>query len=302
MFRKRAMALASFAAVGVLMLSACGGSEDSAANPGGAAAEAGGQGNAIDLSFNSGTAKENNADPKTGDLAPDAAPAVAKKPVVRKWVQLSAGQAGDLNPVIVNGAGFTLYRFDNDTANPSKSNCSGDCATTWPPYLVAPGGKVFLDNIKASAVGFIKRPDGNFQVTVGGWPTYLFSKDTKPGDTNGQGVGGTWFGVTPDGERAGAPQGGDSGGNGGGEAPQLGNSVIIFDEANFSENGAAQGLSGPGCQNVRRGSSFGSLSADGAIKIWEGENCTGKVQTVQGQVPDLAAIGMTTIRSVRFAG
>ncbi|MEJ8669828.1 hypothetical protein WKI71_19560 [Streptomyces sp. MS1.AVA.1] len=56
-------------------------------------------------------------------------------------MQLSASQAGDLNPVVVDGAGFTLYRFDKDTANPSRSNCSGECATTWPPVLVAPAAR-----------------------------------------------------------------------------------------------------------------------------------------------------------------
>ncbi|MFE1959156.1 hypothetical protein [Streptomyces sp. NPDC059479] len=200
MFRTRATALASLAAVGVLLLSACNG-EDTAAD---SAAPVGGSG-ASGFSFLSGTAKQNNADMSAGDLAADAAPvpaARAKKPVVRKWVQLSAGRAGALDPVVINGAGFTLYRFDKDTADPSVSNCTGDCATTWPPYLVAPGGRVFIDGVDKSAIGFIER-DGAFQVTIGGWPVYLFSKDIKAGDTNGQGVGGTWFGVRPDGGKAG---------------------------------------------------------------------------------------------------
>jgi predicted lipoprotein with Yx(FWY)xxD motif len=42
--------------------------------------------------------------------------------------------------------------------------------------------------------------NGSSQVTYGGRPLYYFAGDAKPGDTNGQGVGGLWFAVTADGE------------------------------------------------------------------------------------------------------
>ncbi|MFD8967964.1 hypothetical protein ACFV0C_23725 [Streptomyces sp. NPDC059568] len=288
MFRTRATALASLAAVGVLLLSACNG-EDIAADSG-----------ASGFSFLSGTAKQNNADMSAGDLAAEAAPvpaARAKKPVVRKWVQLSAGRAGALDPVVINGAGFTLYRFDKDTADPSVSNCTGDCATTWPPYLVAPGGRVFIDGVDKSAIGFIER-DGAFQVTIGGWPVYLFSKDIKAGDTNGQGVGGTWFGVRPDGGKAGqaADGTGDQPATGADPTSPPARSAIFFDGADFAD--PAQGVAAPGCQNVRFS---GSLQMSGFAKIWDGPDCTGKSLTVEGDVPDLAAIGFTTVKSVGFA-
>jgi len=50
-------------------------------------------------------------------------------------------------------------------------------------------------------------------------PLYLFSGDQQPGDTNGQGVGGVWFAVTPDGGLVGTTSGGgatDDGGQSGG--------------------------------------------------------------------------------------
>ncbi|MFC5219738.1 hypothetical protein [Streptomyces coerulescens] len=301
MFRTRATALASLATVGVLLLSGCGGNDTKDAAASGASSAAG----AGELSFQKGTAKQNNAPAQTGDFAPDAAPAAAaKKPTVRKWVQLSAGRAGQLDPVVVNGAGFTLYRFDKDTADPSKSNCSGECATTWPPYLVARGGKVFIDGIDKSAIGFIAR-DGALQVTIGGWPVYLFSKDLKAGDTNGQGVGGTWFGVTPDGEKAGGGQpggdgtdqsGADAGADVDPEASPAG-SATFFQGANFAD--PSQGVAGPGCRNVRFS---GSIQASGALKIWDGPDCTGNVKVVSGNVQDLAAIGFPTVKSVRFLG
>ena len=37
------------------------------------------------------------------------------------------------------------------------------------------------------------------QVTIDGWPLYFFANDAAPGDHNGQGVGGVWFVVGPDG-------------------------------------------------------------------------------------------------------
>ncbi|MFF3859529.1 hypothetical protein [Streptomyces sp. NPDC002209] len=290
----RTASLAALATAGVLLLTACNGNgyDDAAAAASPSAAAAG-------PTFQNGTARQNNAQPNSGDLAPDAAPAAApKKPVARSWVQLSAGRAGALDPVVANGAGFTLYRFDKDSAQPSKSTCFDACASTWPPYLVAKGGKVFLDGVPKSAIGFIPRDDA-FQVTIGGWPVYLFGKDTKPGDTNGQGVGGTWFGVTPDGKKAG--QGGGSAAPGGGTPPpgaaKPATSATFFNSANFAD--PAEGVAGPGCKPVRFS---GSLQISGTAKIWDGPNCTGKSQEVQGDVKDLAAIGFPAVKSIRFGG
>jgi hypothetical protein len=39
-------------------------------------------------------------------------------------------------------------------------------------------------------------------VTLKGWALYRFAGDTAPGQTNGQGVGGTWFVVNPSGGKA----------------------------------------------------------------------------------------------------
>lgn len=293
MFRTRATAtaIASLATAGVLLLSACGANGQSSA-PAAASSSAG----AVDMNFASGTAQQNNAAAKTGDWAAAANPvaaAAATTPVIRKWVQLTAAQVGALNPVVVNGAGFTLYRFDKDSADPSVSNCTGTCATTWPPYLVARDGRVFLDGVDKSAVGVIQR-DGGFQLTIGGWPVYLFNKDTKPGDTNGQGVGGTWFGVTPDGQKAGQAAGG-TGSTAASPTSTPASSVTVFQGANFAD--PAQGVGGPGCQNV---TFSGSLRVSGFVKIWDGANCTGNSKIVEGDVPDLSAIGFPAVKSIRF--
>ncbi|WP_089101973.1 hypothetical protein [Streptomyces hyaluromycini] len=296
MIRNRIAALAATAVAASLLLTACN-ATDQAAGAAASAAKDGVSTALQSLHFNSGTAKQNNATPKTGDWAPAAGkPAVT--PAAKKWVQLSAAKAGNLNPVVVNGAGFTLYRFDKDTANPSKSNCNDACATTWPPVVVAPGGKIFIDGVDKSAVGVVKRDDGNLQVTIGGWPVYRFSKDLKPGDTNGQGVGGTWFGVTPDGKKAGVQDQGGTGGTGTGTAAAT--SVVLSDETNFGD--PSEGLAGSGCQNVARDDAASSLRASGALKIWSEKNCKGESKVVQGDIADLASIGFDNKISSVFFG
>ncbi|NUS73745.1 MAG: hypothetical protein HOQ05_10105 [Corynebacteriales bacterium] len=118
---------------------------------------------------------------------------------------LNAVSNPELGDIVVDAEGFTLYRFDKDTANPSASNCNGECATAWPPALTSGDWKdVTLNGVAKDKVGFIERADGTCQLTVGGWPVYRFAKDTQPGDVLGQGVGGTWFAVTPDGKKASA--------------------------------------------------------------------------------------------------
>ncbi|MEU6282826.1 SCO0930 family lipoprotein [Streptomyces sp. NPDC047028] len=114
--------------------------------------------------------------------------------------KLTVAANPDLGNVVSDGSGLTLYRFDKDTANPPKSNCAGDCATTWPP--------VPADDAQAGAgidkalLGEVTRADGSKQLTIGGWPAYRYVKDVNSGDVNGQGVGGKWFAMAPDGKKA----------------------------------------------------------------------------------------------------
>ncbi|AXG81524.1 SCO0930 family lipoprotein [Streptomyces paludis] len=126
--------------------------------------------------------------------------------------QLAVATNAKVGKVLTDGEGFTLYRFDRDTASPPKSNCEGDCEAAWPV--------VTADNAKAAAgtdaelLGEVTRADGTKQLTVDGWPMYRYAKDTAAGDVNGEGVGGTWFAAAPDGTKA---SGGAGGGAAGGE-------------------------------------------------------------------------------------
>ncbi|MFG2717961.1 SCO0930 family lipoprotein [Streptomyces sp. NPDC048416] len=116
--------------------------------------------------------------------------------------QLTVTDSKDLGKVVTDSAGFTLYRFDKDTASPPASKCDGDCAKTWPAVpadgVTAPAGT------DQSKLGSVTRADGTKQLTIGGWPMYRYAKDTNPGDTNGQNVGGTWHAAAPDGKKASA--------------------------------------------------------------------------------------------------
>lgn len=101
----------------------------------------------------------------------------------------------DLGDILASG-GKTLYTYAPDEAGTPK--CTDTCATTWPP-LLAPDGASAGAGLDGSLVATVARPDGTKQVTVDGWPVYTYSKDTKAGDINGQGVGGIWYVVGSDG-------------------------------------------------------------------------------------------------------
>jgi predicted lipoprotein with Yx(FWY)xxD motif len=117
---------------------------------------------------------------------------------------LSANSTAKFGTVVVDGQGYTLYRFDKDTTKPPASNCADECAAKWPPVLATPGTPLTVEGVAQEAVGTINRPDGSVQLTLGGWPVYRYSGDAQPGAVTGQGVGGTWAAVTPDGDKAAA--------------------------------------------------------------------------------------------------
>jgi predicted lipoprotein with Yx(FWY)xxD motif len=87
--------------------------------------------------------------------------------------------------------GKTLYTFRKDTAN--TSNCSGGCATAWPPLAVPAGTTPTAGPGVKGTLGVIQRADGTSQVTLDGKPLYYYSKDVKPGDATGQGFNGLWY-------------------------------------------------------------------------------------------------------------
>lgn len=99
--------------------------------------------------------------------------------------------------ILVGPNGLSLYLFTED--KPGKSVCYGDCAEAWPPLLVE--GEPTVGEGVTADIGTITRKDGSKQVTVDGNPVYFYTPDKQPGDTKGQGLGGVWFLIAPDGSK-----------------------------------------------------------------------------------------------------
>lgn len=114
----------------------------------------------------------------------------------------------DLGQILTTADGMTVYGFTTDTNG--ESSCVDGCADAWPP--VAVDGEQLPAGMDADVFSVIERPDGSYQLKAGDWPLYTFMGDTAAGQTNGQGTGGTWFVVKPDGQLNqgdAAPAGGD---------------------------------------------------------------------------------------------
>jgi predicted lipoprotein with Yx(FWY)xxD motif len=112
---------------------------------------------------------------------------------------LNAAVSSKLGAIVTDADGFTLYAFKKDTTKPAKSNCTGECAKTWPPAVVTTQD-ITVSGIEKSLVGTLTRPDGTTQLTLGGNPVYEYKGDKAFGDTNGEGIGGTWYAITPNGQ------------------------------------------------------------------------------------------------------
>ncbi len=92
--------------------------------------------------------------------------------------------------VLASSRGLTLYYFTEDKPGSGKSACTGSCASAW-PALAAP--------VRAPAgvrlpgpLGAITRPGGGAQVTINGYPIYLYAGDKAAGQAVGNGIGGAW--------------------------------------------------------------------------------------------------------------
>ncbi len=101
----------------------------------------------------------------------------------------------DLGTILVDGQGNTLYLFTSDTQG-GPSTCTGGCAAAWPALA---GSVTAGDGVDEALIGTVAGDDGTEQATYDGWPLYYYAQDTGPGDTTGQGVGGVWWVVAPDG-------------------------------------------------------------------------------------------------------
>ena len=116
-----------------------------------------------------------------------------------------------LGRILVNSRGHTLYLFQRDRNG--RSACTGMCASFWPP-LIAAGKPRAGAGARASMLGTTRRADGRLQVTYNHHPLYTFVKDTKRGQTKGEGLsafGARWYAVSPTGAKVVKHSGGGGG-------------------------------------------------------------------------------------------
>ncbi len=95
--------------------------------------------------------------------------------------------------ILVNRSGHTLYNLSAERRG--RFICTDKtCLSFWHPLAVAKGTKP----TGRVPLGTIRRPDGSIQVTYKGAPLYTFARDTKRGETNGEGFKdvGVWHATT----------------------------------------------------------------------------------------------------------
>ena len=117
-----------------------------------------------------------------------AAPSRQSTPLVQVATNATLGQ------ILVNSQGMTLYTLSSEAGG--NIQCTGACIQAWPPLLLPAGTSAPTAGPGVTGtLGVITRPDGGQQVTYNGFPLYMFSGDSKAGDTNGEGITdppGTW--------------------------------------------------------------------------------------------------------------
>jgi predicted lipoprotein with Yx(FWY)xxD motif len=125
--------------------------------------------------------------------------------------------SSDLGTILADAGGRTLYAFTKDGKGSGRSACAGQCIATW-PALTATGTPLAGGGVDAALLTTIKRDDGTTQVSYNGWPLYFYGGDVQPGQTQGQGVNGVWFVLSPQGKliRGAAEAGSGSAGSSGG--------------------------------------------------------------------------------------
>jgi len=108
-------------------------------------------------------------------------------------------KSGSAGTYLTDGSGRAVYLWVKDPQD--KSECSGACASAWPP-VPASGTVTASGGAQAADLGSITRSDGSKQVTYDGHPLYYFAGDSGSGTTSGQGsdsFGAKWWLVSPSG-------------------------------------------------------------------------------------------------------
>jgi predicted lipoprotein with Yx(FWY)xxD motif len=92
----------------------------------------------------------------------------------------------NLGKRLATSTGRTLYLSIADTRN--HSNCTGSCATLWPPLLTQ-GTPVAGAGVNKALLRTFKRGT-KLQVSYNGHPLYRWSGDSAAGQATGEGING----------------------------------------------------------------------------------------------------------------
>ncbi|GAC1376897.1 MAG: hypothetical protein NVSMB43_17490 [Pseudarthrobacter sp.] len=126
-----------------------------------------------------------------------ASPATSAAPTATTAVDIMTASSS-AGKIVVDAKGMSLYFFAKDAKDSGTSACTAACLTSWPRALTV-AAKPSAEGV-TGALGTITTPEGAKQLTLNGLPLYYYSKDKKPGDVAGQGVGGMWYLADPAGE------------------------------------------------------------------------------------------------------
>lgn len=102
--------------------------------------------------------------------------------------------------MLFDGSRQALYLFDREQSG--VPDCYDECAAAWPPVLTD-GAPQAGGDADPGLLGSTPRRDGTMQVTYAGHPLYAYANE-GPGEVLCHDVflnGGTWYVVTPEGDR-----------------------------------------------------------------------------------------------------
>jgi predicted lipoprotein with Yx(FWY)xxD motif len=140
------------------------------------------------------TASPSAAAPSVAPSASAAASAAASQ--AASVYTLTVVDNANLGKFLTGEDGKTLYTFAPDSMD--TSTCVDTCATNWPAFVLEGGETAVAGTSVTGKIATFKRPDGSMQVSYNGKPLYYFAKDTRAGDTNGQGLAsGKWLVAAP---------------------------------------------------------------------------------------------------------
>jgi predicted lipoprotein with Yx(FWY)xxD motif len=106
-----------------------------------------------------------------------------------------------LGSILVSSSGFTLYKFTRDHGARNSCVRIRECPQTWPAYTTS-GRPAAGAGVRASLLSSVRIAGGKTQVTYAGHPLYLYSGDSRPGETSYVGenaFGGRWYALNSSG-------------------------------------------------------------------------------------------------------